>query len=69
MSSQHLEACPVGQVICKKTGAFVGWLYRWNTGEYGTLWQGPKLSGDVEYRTIAGQITQQAPDNASPDIA
>jgi len=69
MSIQHLEAYPVGEAICRQTGAFLGWLYRWNTGEYGILWQGPKFAGDVEYRMIAGQATPQIPNKTSPGTA
>lgn len=69
MSIQQLEAYPVQEVVCKQTGVFLGWVYLWNTGEYGTLWQGPKFHGEVEYRTVAGQTKPRTSNKTSPGTA
>ena len=46
------EATPVRKIVCRSTGAILGYEYRWDTGEIGVLW----LDGehdDVTYISLA----------------
>ena len=49
--SRRSEAQPIKKIIDQETGAHVGWLYEWNTGELEPMWcNGPKLN--VRYEDI-----------------
>ena len=44
----RVEAVPIKRIICVRTGALLGYLYRWNTGEIEPMWFG-RSSKDVTY--------------------
>ena len=46
--SRRSEAQPIKKIIDQETGAHVGWLYEWNTGERVPRWKG-KAHKDIAY--------------------
>ncbi|MGZ2259943.1 hypothetical protein [Roseobacter sp. A03A-229] len=49
--NKRTEAQPIKKIIDRETGAHVGWLYEWNTGDLVPMWcNGPK--DNVRYEDI-----------------
>lgn len=46
--SKRLHARAVKRILDRETGALVGWLYEWNTGELVPRWK-TKAQSDVIY--------------------
>lgn len=51
--SQLKEGEPIARLVDRETGKTLGWEYRWNTGETGTLWV-KEASDDFDYEPLAG---------------
>lgn len=45
---ERVEAVPIKRILCVRTGAILGYLYRWNTGETEAMWFG-RASKDIVY--------------------
>ena len=56
--NKRSEAQPIKKIIDQKTGAHVGWLYEWNTGDLEPMWcNGPRTN--VRYEDIPpGEMPQ-----------
>lgn len=52
--NERVEAEPVQTMICKKTGAVVGWMYEWNTGEMTPRWTDKPVS-NVSFRAMRSE--------------
>ena len=45
---QRQEAHAIAQILDRKTGLVIGWLYQWNTGERTPKWKNG-VQSDVVY--------------------
>lgn len=45
---KRVEAVPIKRILCVRTGAILGYLYRWNTGETEPMWF-VRASKDIVY--------------------
>ena len=57
-----LLASPISRIRSLRTGAVVGWVYRWDTGEIQTMWL-QEEHGSVTYESLDG-VASERPENA-----
>jgi hypothetical protein len=68
MSNQpRLFAHPAARILCTKTGATVGFLYQWNTGEQQAAWIDRKVR-NVEYEPMHKPTCEPIPSKSLGNV-